>query len=377
MLAERSPVFHKLFMDSLEDRTIEIKDYDFATFKLFIDCVMDFQECSVIDALLLFPIARKYETKSFIKKCLDILTPKELNENVCLSLNLALCCECEELQENIVSFLANEYLIYRIFHEENFYSILEPESVCELLKHVDMDSYILQTVFEWGSDYLKKRNKSMDLKTFFIQNGIINFLKIYAFETTQALFDFNKSELGNHFYSILDVERYFEYFGKYTDLRKCSWINVKGGDTITEKFFVQNFALLSGYTIFVQTFRNPIVFYEYSKTSKMIQNEFDIKILDEEGCQIKAYKAKTYEAIEQVFTKSTRFSALISWTTDNTRNCMSKLEFEVKRTFHHDCRILKRSPKNFDAIDPNPENLYVTNLVKVELVSKNDVTKLF
>lgn len=265
-LAAESDVLHKKFMESSRGEMIEITDCDYTTFKLFLDCLTGFQKCSVLDALLIFPIAWKYQTNKFIKKCVNILKPTCLDENACLTLNLAAFCKCDALMDEMIDFLNVNKPIYKILDDKKYLYLLEPESMAILLKDLKMDSCVLKNIFEWADYYLKKTNKNTDLKDFFKEHKIIDKLTLSCFETSESLFDFMESSIGEDLFNLSDCWNHIKKIGH--DHKKCKWEQVKiqeneVGKRIKEVFEIYNVPFLEDHVTVIRIKRNPVVFYDY------------------------------------------------------------------------------------------------------------------
>lgn len=376
-LAAESDIFHELFMESSQDGIIEIKDYDYSTFKLFLDCLMGFQKCSQLDALIVFPIAWKYETFNLIEKCVDILKPTSLDENVCLALNLALFCKCKELMDEIMGFLTNENQIYKLLDDKKYFCLLEPETMAILLKDLKIDSCVLKNVVYWAKKYLKKKNKNIILKEFLKDYNIIHKLELTCFETSQSLFDFMKSDVGKDFFDLEDCWNYIEQIGH--DKKKCKWGQLKLDENeiskkVVEGFTIFNVPFLEDYTTVVRVTRNPVVFYkfpeedpdydpdedeeeEYDEEEKEEENkEAEAKEGDEESeCNkedmlqwtVKCTVGDNEVLSQQLFQENEnanfteRQEAVFQF--DYKQNVMSDLFLQIFYDFYFDCRILKTS----------------------------------
>lgn len=182
-LIEKSSVFDKIL------RSLPfVIGCKFEAFKLFLDCLMEFQDCSVDDALQIFPIAYEFKVGKLIEKCKNILRPAELNVYISLTLNMAVSVKCEELVGAIINFLLEKGRIFFLFSERSYYFLLSPGSVRELLSHFEIDSFIMKKIFDWAEHYLKAHDEPVDLKAFFTKHRIMEKLAVACFETMGVKF---------------------------------------------------------------------------------------------------------------------------------------------------------------------------------------------
>lgn len=356
ILAIHSLKFHQFFIESSED-VLEIQDFDVNAFKLFLDCLIGFQKCSPIDALLIFPIAWKYEAEELIKQCIDILSPTVLNENVCLALNISLFCKCEELIEIIKTFLLDKVLINKLLNDEKLYFLLEPESMEMILRYVEMDSYVLKNVFEWGDQYLKKNNKICNLKDFFEELNFVKFFDISLFETMTSFLEFDKSELGKNFYT--DKQFRDWVVDEEIDKRKSAWFNVKGGEVLVEKVKIKDVLFQENFVTRFYIHSNREVYYELPNDVKeiMIEYQYSFNFCDSQNGIKKFNRVRLLKNI-----KGTSYAYL---EINIKLNTILDLELEINRKFNFDCRIIKKSPKSFLSVDGDEEELYFTDLIEI------------
>lgn len=362
VLCMESKIFEKIFTDLSPDSTAVIQDYDLSTFKLFLNILLGFQDCTAIDALLVFPIAWKYEAKKVIKKCIEVLKPTELNENLCLALNVSLFCDCDELFNDIIlSFLVKEKLIFKLLDNEKYYLLLEPESVAALLDEIDeeIDSQILKNVFKWGKIYLGKKNQDINLKSFFDQNRISRFIRISCFETTLSFIEFEKSGLGKDYFTNDEIRDYLLDSG--FDGRKCKYFEVKAMETITEKFEIKNVALVAGFNEKLDITRNRVVFYSYPKVESQMLLWTVTYRSDYTGVEVEHKVEESFQ--EHCFTESNFGTFTLKSRVGN--NTVTNLQVTVKFQFFYDARILKTSSKDLVPIESNEENLYFVESLKV------------
>lgn len=362
-LSMESKIFEKIFTDLPFNSTVAIQDYDSSNFKLFLKVLAGFQDCTAIDALLIFPIAWKYEAIKVINKCMNALKPTELNENLCLALNISLFCKCDELSNTITNFLTEKRLIFKLFNLENYYLLLEPESIAKLLSKINgkIDSIILKNVFKWGKNYLVQKNNDKDLRSFFEENKLDSYFKISCFETTSLFMEFYESDLGKGYFTSDEFFTYIKNFG--CDSRKCKYFEVKAMETITEKFETKNVALVSGFTEKLSITRNRLVFYDYPeiKESKMLL-WFITYSSKKAGLDVTKEKWESLARHGDTFKKK-NFAILELNNVGN--NVVTNLKVTVKFQFLFDARILKASSSSLVPIDPNDEELYFVDSISV------------
>lgn len=363
LLSAESTVFCHILMSSNE---ITIEDFDSDTFKLFTDCLMEFKNYEVTDALLILPIACKYEVLKCIDQCSEILKPTELNENLCLALNLACYYNCEKLAKYIVDdFLVKEYLIQRIFYEEKFCFLLEPESVSALLSKTKVDSYLIELVFKWGQQFLKEKNKNLDVKDFFAAYNIDNYIKLECFENLESVFKFNESDLGLNFFTPAEL---LAHTRKMLNI-KSEWVHINKEESITEIFVVDSkncFVCLNDFDLRVR--RNEVVFYEVPPhTRDMIS--WDIYYYKVEADKEKEHhrrNEKNYN-VENLCAKNIEWFYGSNTGLDDVKG---EFKIEVRYKFWCDCRILKTtfSPSCVAAkfVNKNPEELCFTNNIVIK-----------
>lgn len=355
-----SSEFYKKLASSNE---ILIKDFDSETFKLFLDCLMGFKNYSIADALIVLPVACKYAVEKSIAKCVEVLTPNELNENVILALNLALYYNCGDLSKMIIDdFLVKKYLIQRVFNEEKFSFLLEPESVSALLSKVEMDSYMIELVIKWGKNYLKEKNKVSNLKDLFKTYNILYYIKLEHFETIDCIFKFHKSNLEFNLFSTDEILSLIEM--KLVAL-KSEWVNIKKGETLIEKFYanVNNLPIDLHNFEFLVT-RNKLVFYERpcsTDDSKGIIS-WDIYFSKLESLEEKGH----CKAVEKIHRKNVGWKSFIF--PKLSINGGENFKFEVHYKFGFDCRIFKSSflPSSSLGVGlegKNQDDLYFTKTI--------------
>lgn len=383
-LATKSEAFIKLFCESDSENVCNVQDYDLTTFKLFLDCLMGFQKCSVLDALLVFPLALKYETEEFMNECIDTLKPTTLNENLCVTLNMGVICNCWKLLYNLGYFLCAYAFIDAIFEEEKYYSLLEPESVkmllilkCQQFKQ-RLDSYMLKNVSNWVKRYAKKLKKEVQVKSFCEILKSFKSEMTHSFESTQALIDFNDSWLGELF----SGQEYWDYVKTHTLLpRKSEWIRLRKGGTINESFNIYDVTFVQGHTT-IHIARNDFVIMNkptngVPQVNGAQNNDYNDlsrwhtqKILTIHLNILFKYSAKVFHDVtwsetanSMVFHTSKKFYN-IRIKNRKTETC--HLIVNISYAVHHDCRVLLTScGSRLRPIDDIAcEKLYFTHALK-------------
>lgn len=370
LLSAESNVWCHFLLTSDE---IDIKDFDSETFKLFLDCLMGFKEYTVTDALLIFPIACKYEVRKCIEKCTEVLKPTELNENVCLALNLALYYNCEKLTKLIIDdFLVEKFLIQKIFNEEKFCFLLEPESVSALLSKTKIDSYLIELVFKWGHNYLKGKIKSIDVKELFAAYDIDRYIQLECFEDIEAIFKFNESDLGLNFFTSQEILTYLR--GK--SAARSEWVHIKKEEVITETFCTDNencFVSFNSFRLYIT--RNPVIFYE--KPHALDKCGTDMIVWDVYYYKVESEKENGHRTRVEGSVNMERLCSQYKegFFGHKTGLDKGKEEFkvEVRYKFLHDCRVLMTTflPKSIGAkfVEKDPNELYFT--CNIEMKKRN------
>lgn len=325
---------------------------------------MEFQECSIADALIIFPIAWKHQITKLMKKCTDVLRFTDLNKNVCVTLNMACSCGCRELFNNIlIQFLFRKNFTYKLLDEEEYYSLLEPKSMKALLNLTGMDSYIIGNVFKWADSYLKKHEKSMDIKNFLEEHELVPHLKLENFETISAVVNFHNSELGKGFFTYQELWSHVENLNFKN--RESSWCKIKAGEILTEKFVIEDLTLFenSVTTIFIN--RNPVVLYDYFPDRSAVVLTVDISCNDyRHSSWISDYTFYEYSPDTEFVPHFLYYLKILR----KKYTCsVEKIIVEVKFKFHVDGRILKQSPDTFKPIEKNDGDLCFVNSVGISL----------
>lgn len=379
MLAFQSDIFVEIFFGSPPVNDVNIDDFDCETFQTFLECLVGLKPYTVIDSLLIFPIAHKYQVEKCLKKCVEVLKPTEMNDNVLLTLNLALFYECNELVENVLHFLEKEVNIYKLLEDENFNELLEPAAMLELIQNVEMDSYVWEKVYGWGEKYLKKHNKDDNVRKFFDENKILDTFSLYNFESVQSIINFYKCVTKKNFLNLEEVlTRLVENEERLSE--KSKWVFVKKGDVIEETItfdhprsfahFYKAYDL--GKDINLNIWRNVVICYTPPEFNS---NKTNVKTI---SCSIKynykscqpnstdytkdPYESKSYEFDEGELTRD--FYYHIGSIPISRPPCLIEISsVNITYKFFCDCRILKKSLHERVCDDKN--NLYFTEDVTI------------
>lgn len=378
MLAFQSNVFAEEFFGSPPKNEVTVADFDRETFQIFLDCLIGLKPYTVIDSLLIFPIAHKFQVLESLKKCTEVLKPRELNDNVLLTLNLALFYECHELIDNIINFYQKNVSIAKLLEDENFNKLLEPAAMVKLTENVQMDSYLWKAVYEWGENYLIKCNKGTNVKRFFEENKICEKFCLSDFESAQSIFEFHESVTKKKFVSRNELLRYFKdcLVKDENELpKKSEWVFVKKGDTIEEKIIFKNplsfaYSATTPSGLMLEIWRNDILSYDYPKYSnendnKIVSYNFTYKYKDCQADSARYSKdpdqSQDYQSEENIISdKSKKITCSIEIRRPSYLLEISSIGCTYK--FFSDCRILKTSPnKSLNVCDD--KILYFTHNV--------------
>ena len=73
ILAFHSQFFNDIFFCQSAESEFKVEGFDSETFKTFLDCLFGLKDYSVLDSLLIYPIAQQYQVKESLEKCVSIL----------------------------------------------------------------------------------------------------------------------------------------------------------------------------------------------------------------------------------------------------------------------------------------------------------------
>lgn len=244
--------------------------------------------------------------------------------------------------------------------EKEFLQFLEAESIRMLLCLIDVDSYILKNVLDWGLNYLQTHRKSTTLKSFLTETGINKFLTGNCFETMKSFLDFCEMEPGKSFFSETDICQVVKTL--HCCPRRSCWVKMKENDVLTEEFIVKDVAFLENYITELKIYRCKTVFLNlpeiegfksaissYTLVFDGSNNKKDIK---EFFCASKAVVKNPFSLIKI-----------------EGMNLISDVIITARTEFKSDCRILKKS-----AIDIIPlklgESFFYVDCVKIGWTKK-------
>lgn len=354
---------------NLQNGMIKIDDVDPDTFKLFLDCILNFKEYSFDNAMKIFPVAWKYKIESCVNSCIEALTPANVNENLCDTLNLAKFYNCQKLLERIKNFLSDSYDSYKLLEYEEYSNLLSAESMIELIKCVELDSLLWSALLKWADFYILTNDRPGGVENLFEELGVMKLISWNVFESYTILARFLRSAIGLHFYED-DLTRILKE-KKRTMPKYSKWIKVEEGQSFTEKFTVKR-RLLSTRKLNCSVNRNKVLFYNQPKigvdNQRMLSCEITINGSDEthlNDFHIDSFKLKMDPAA--------RSHSLVV----DDRNEI--LRITIKWTFFYNCRVLLTSFRPvvgyFDLfkIVPNHaflENFYFTNSLRFNHLCK-------
>lgn len=349
--------------EHLQNGIIKIDDIDSSTFKLFLDCILNFQEYTFDNAIKIFPVAWKYKIENCINSCVEALAPSSVNENLCDTLNLAKYYNCQKLLDRIKKFLSDSYDSYKLLEYEEYSNLLTAESMVELIKCIDLDSLLWSSFLKWADFYILTNDRPGGVESLLEELGIMKLISWNVFESHTGLARFLRSNIGLHFYEDDLVKILREK--KRTMPKYSKWIKVEEGQSFTETFVVRR-RLLSPRKLMFSMNRNKVLFYNQPKVEvenpRMMSCEIDINPGNETHSNdffIESFKLK--------MDPSERTHTLVV----NDKN--EVLRVTVKWTFYYNCRILLTSFKPvvgyFDLfkivpVHPFLEHFYLTNSLR-------------
>lgn len=353
LLASHSAVFDEVFFGEMQRDQCYVTDFDSTTFKLFLDCLMGFEPYTVLDSLLIFPIAYKYQTEECMKKCIEILTPKDMNQTVCHALNMALFYECEELIDNIITFLKGKCNIVALLEKEEYHSVLEPITVAKLLEIKGIDFYLMKIIYKWAGDYLKKSNKLVNIGWFLNENKILDKMFEITFESVKSILDFCEFNDTTNIFTSKQISSILKRNISIDCPRKfpneSSWVLVKKEDKLTENFsFVKPICfcdIREDVPLNIQISRNEIIPMETvigsgNPISCMISISYCYSI-GVNGCLYTNQNINFSFDESSTFKKGKKSVYEIKLPLNLSFFCLNTLE--VTYTFNVDCKILKTS----------------------------------
>lgn len=339
-----------MFFGESPQHEYHITDFDATTFKLFLDCLMGFKPYTNLDSLLIFPIAHKFGTEESLKKCAEVLSPKVMNRNVCHTLNLALCYENQNLVENIINFIKENFNIVALLESEEYCPVLEPVAVAKLLDYVEMDFYLVKVIIKWGENYLRKSNRSVNIGTFLREHRIFIKMSAISFESEKSILDFCEFNETNNFFTSEQMLSILKSHISNNDTRKfpsdSSWVTIKKGDVLKENFAKPLYFIDigNGRPLNIQIWRNEVVFMDtITESENPVACQINFSYFSSrKGNPLTSHKSCNYSFDESNIIKKGKKSIYeIKLPLSLAFFCLNA--FEVTYTFNINCRILKTS----------------------------------
>lgn len=379
LLAEKSEVFVKMLFEyssGESDVPISFPDDDLKTFKIFLDCIFGFKEYSPEIALVIFPIAHKYQVRKCLEKCIQVLSPTKFDENTCLALNLSLFYECEILTDRILKFILDTEGVRHILYRDEFSDLLEPLAVSKLLDHIKLDDRDINRLCLWGEKYLIKNNEPMSLKSFLTEYQILNKFSLECFSTIEGVFEFIETDKRREFFSDKEI---FSFL-RTRMLQKVDnqWVEVQGGEVLTECFvFNPPIPIIKSFIQNLDICRNQVIFSELKPVTKeQISYCVDIthKYYDRTSMR---EQMLSYRHFEKVNTELKCFlehpllggDQMFCRLPIDPFNLIPNIKLGIKKvrisyTFKDDCRILKTFSKNLVSDKAESENRFFTHDIR-------------
>lgn len=253
MLSQRTPKFDEL----LKDDVVNVGEFDVATFQTFFDVLMGFDQLNRDKSLIIFPVVEHHDIQDLMQKCIFNLKPTVMDEKVIHTLNIAINSDCEELIDTIIDFIML-YGVNRLFLQENFYLLLEPESVATLLRTVYRNPLILKSVVHWGKKYIEKNNVDADLRTFLSKYRILSKLSIDCLESPESLLQLCESNRKLNVFTETEVLEHLKKIWLKNQQLKYQWHDIRKGGTLSENFTLKHYTMLHTNIILIVQF-NPTI----------------------------------------------------------------------------------------------------------------------
>lgn len=350
-----SSFFYELFFGENPKNEFHDTDFDSTSFRLFLDCLMGFKPYTDLDSLLIFPIAHKYKTEESLKRCIQALKPKVMNETVCHTLNLALYYNCQELVDAVICFLNEKFDIFSLLENEELYSVLEPITLAKLIENIKLNSSLVISIFKWAGKYIKNKKKSASVVSFLKEHNIFEKGQKVNFESFEAIFDFLETEeikdlfAVRKFYSLIKNKIAIDDPRRFPDSSK--WVTVKKGEQLIEHFKFKDYVrsyLFNDAEVTLQVWRNEMIFMGKDDASyvscKMytLNNSFPL------------WMVRTFPIC---YEKDGKYIYVIKIPTP----CIPE---KILYTFNVDCRILKTSFDRNLLSEDKTDQYYFTYCIK-------------
>lgn len=380
MLSQRTSKFD----ESLEEDVIKDPDFEISTLTAFFDSLLSFEKVTPESALIVLPVAQKYDIQDLIEKCINQLNPTKMNENVISSLNLALDINCDELTDAVLDLLL-EFGIHRLFSYEPFYFLLKPKSVYILLRYVGKSPIILRNVIKWGRNYMEKNQINGDLRTFFQKNGILKRLSIDCLESIDSVLELYDIDSRKNAFTEKELLNCLKN-KMVTKESQYKWVDIKKGEEISEDFKFKKMQVVDKDTKIYISFNSCICDLLPLK-EKTADNfiEINVKITSQTVSNYK-YKTNSYsmnliEPVECCQNDTFKIIPVANMSTlkYQINTSMQNKFFSIYTPilhlksifityrFHRDCKILKtvaNTPKLADA--ESHEILYMTSDIEID-----------
>lgn len=243
LLATQSIVFQQMFFGQLrEDTHIYIRDSEHRHFRLFLDCLMGFRCPDLNAALVVYPIADKYDARHLKSKCENCFINSDISESVVQILDLGIVYNSKSIIETAVGLIRKKGLEF-VFRRTNENYTLTPRSVEKLLNHVKpSEKQFHELILAWASDYIKNNNINSSVRRFledtriwpkmtFENFSIVDLINYYQNKTIRSLY--TETERVSHFKEIctkkldIDVECHLEKIEKGRTVREYFQVNQK------------------------------------------------------------------------------------------------------------------------------------------------------
>lgn len=349
---------------------VSFHDYDIESLRLFLDCLFKFKDYTPEIALIIFPIAHKYQVRECLEKCIEVLSPTKLNENICLALNLAVFYDCNILYDRIIHFLTknndNDDGVHDVLLNEEYINLLEPAAMLKLLEFVKIDENVVNVLCDWGENYLLKNGRVMSLKVFFSEYQILDKISLKCFSTADSIFKFNEAERTKDFFTDKEVLDYFRT--RFLPAIDDEWVYVKKGEILTENFvFNPPIPMVKGFVHDLDIFRNDLV---VDQLDSFVKNFISYSVtlghkLPDKCCKNLHYGSTENNNLKcfQEFLSEDRSKKYIRIPIDPYNNInLDKFgisEVKIVYTFNVKCRILK-SLNNLTPKISNENNKFFT-----------------
>lgn len=344
---------------------------------------MGFKDYSPEIALDIFSVAHKYQVRRCIEKCIEVLTPTEIDENMCHALNLSLFYDCEILFNRIMEliidakercYIGREIILYN----DKYLDLLEPIAVLKLLDLGEIDDDDINCLCDWGEKYLRKHSKVISLKSFFSENKIISKISLDCFTTAERVFKFIETDRTRGFFSDKEVLAFL----KKRMLQKVDneWVDVNAGEVLKECFvFVPPIPIIKKIVDNLDICRNQIIVN-------------DTESLADDAAQVSYYLEMTHKVYDKTSDSWNNRGLFYCKEAQKKLNCFKEHSFKMRKKkfcripidpfdrIKHDklgitkvkiqykflasCRILKTYSKNLVPEDKNSNNKFFTYFIQ-------------